>query len=84
MAADSRRRKNRTAGDSARYMRDTMKTHPTKNEETVRLRSYGSVGCRRDRESNDRWYPQGGICKKLVRGGLFQTRNTCGHQCGCS
>lgn len=47
MAADNRRRKNRTAGDLKMYTRDTMKAHPTKNEETVRLRSYGSVGyCR--------------------------------------
>jgi len=36
-AAHSRRRKNRTAGDLARYVRDTMKSHPAKNEETVRL-----------------------------------------------
>jgi len=43
-AADTRRRKNRTAGDLARYTRDTIKTHPTKNEETVRLWSCYLVG----------------------------------------
>lgn len=43
-AADRRRRKNRTAGELAMYTRDTTKTHPTKNEDTVRLRSYGLVG----------------------------------------